>query len=100
METRGSAPPDATHWSTRGLAAKHGVSHTTVGETWRAFGFKPWRQDSFKVSPDPDLVEKTRDLVGLYMNPPVKAAVLAIDEKPQLVTKPPRPVQAARLTAG
>jgi transposase len=84
VETLESAPPDATHWSTRGLAAKHGISHTTVGEIWRAFGLKPWRADSFKVSPDPDLVEKIRDLVGLYMSPPVAAAVFAIDEKPQI----------------
>ena len=84
VETLETAPKDATHWSTRGLAAKHGISHTTVGEIWRAFGLKPWRQDSFKVSPDPDLVEKIRDLVGLYMNPPVAAAVFAIDEKPQI----------------
>ena len=66
-----SPPPGAdTHWSTRGLAAKHGISKTTVAEIWRAFSLKPWRQDNFKVSPDPDLVEKVRDLVGLYMNPP------------------------------
>jgi len=84
VETLETAPADATHWSTRGLAAKHGISHTTVGEIWRAFGLKPWRQDSFKVSPDPDLVEKIRDLVGLYMNPPVAAAVFAVDEKPQI----------------
>ncbi len=84
VETLETAPKDATHWSTRGLAAKHGISHTTVGEIWRAFGLKPWRQDFFKVSPDPDLVEKIRDLVGLYMNPPVAAAVFAIDEKPQI----------------
>jgi transposase len=84
VDTLESAPPDATHWSTRDLAAKYGISHTTVREIWRAFGLKPWRQDSFKVSPDPDLVEKIRDLVGLYMNPPVKAAVFAIDEKPQI----------------
>ena len=45
VETLESAPPDATHWSTRGLAARHGISHTTVGEIWRAFGLKPWRQD-------------------------------------------------------
>ena len=51
-----TAPPDATHWSTRGLAARHGISHTAVREIWRAFGLKPWRQDQFKVSPDPDLV--------------------------------------------
>ena len=53
VETLETAPADATHWSTRGLAAKHGISHTTVAEIWRAFGLKPWREDSFKVSPDP-----------------------------------------------
>jgi transposase len=84
VETLETAPADATHWSTRGLAAKHGISHTTVGEIWRAFGLKPWREDSFKVSPDPQLIEKIRDIVGLYMNPPVAAAVFAIDEKPQI----------------
>ena len=80
VETLESAPPDATHWSTRGLAKKHGISHDTVAEIWKAFGLKPWKQDSFKVSPDPDLVEKIRDLVGLYMSPPVAAAVFAVDE--------------------
>jgi transposase len=55
-----------------------------VAEIWRAFGLKPWRADSFKVSPDPDLVEKVRDLVGLYLNPPAAAAVFAVDEKPQI----------------
>ena len=84
VETLESTPPDATHWSTRGLAAKHGISHQTVAEIWRAFGLKPWREDSFKVSPDPQLIDKVRDLVGLYMNPPVKAAVFAVDEKPQI----------------
>ncbi len=84
VETLETAPPDATHWSTRGLAAKHGISHTTVGAIWRAFGLKPWRQDSFKVSPDPDLVDKIRDIVGLYLNPPVAAAVFAVDQKPQI----------------
>lgn len=84
VETLESAPPDATHWSTRSLAARHGISHQTVAEIWRAFGLKPWRQGSFKVSPDPDLVEKIRDLVALYMNPPVAAAVFALDEKPQV----------------
>jgi transposase len=84
VTTLETAPADATHWSTRTLAAEHGISHTTVREIWRAFGLKPWRQDSFKVSPDPDLVEKIRDLVALYMSPPVAAAVFAIDEKPQI----------------
>jgi transposase len=84
VDTLESAPPDATHWSTRGLAKKHGISHETVAQIWKAFGLRPWRQDSFKVSPDPDLVEKIRDLVGLYMSPPVAAAVFAVDEKPQI----------------
>jgi len=84
VDTLESAPGEDTHWSTRGLAAKHGISHQTVAEIWRAFGLKPWRQDSFKVSPDPDLVDKIRDLVGLYLNPPVAAAVFAVDEKPQI----------------
>jgi transposase len=105
VDTLETAPCDATHWSTRSLAAKHGISHTTVGEIWRAFGLKPWRQDSFKVSPDPDLVEKVRDLVGLYMNPPVAAAVFALDEKPQIQalnrtapTLPMLPTTPARAT--
>jgi transposase len=84
VDTLESAPGADTHWSTRGLAKKHGISKTTVAEIWRAFGLKPWQQDSFKVSPDPDLVEKVRDLVGLYMNPPDAAAVFAVDEKPQI----------------
>jgi transposase len=84
VETLETAPKDATHWSTRALAAKHGISRQTVSDIWRAFGLKPWRQDEFKVSPDPDLIEKIRDIVGLYLNPPVAAAVFAVDEKPQI----------------
>jgi transposase len=84
VDTLESTPGADTHWSTRGMAAKHGISKTTVAEIWRAFGLKPWKQDSFKVSPDPDLIEKVRDLVGLYLNPPDAAAVFAVDEKPQI----------------
>jgi len=105
VDTLESAPADATHWSTRGLAAKHGISHQTVAEIWKAFGLKPWREDSFKISPDPLLVEKIRDLVGLYMNPPVNAAVFAVDEKPQIQalnrtapTLPMLPTTPARAT--
>lgn len=105
VETLETAPKDATHWSTRGLAAKHGISRQTVSEIWRAFGLKPWRQDEFKVSPDPDLVEKIRDIVGLYLNPPVAAAVFAVDEKPQIQalnrsapTLPMLPTTPARAT--
>jgi len=84
VETLETTPPDATHWSTRGLAAKHGISHTTVAEIWKAFGLKPWRQDEFKISPDPLLVDKIRDIVGLYISPPVSAALFCVDEKPQI----------------
>ncbi|MDP3894399.1 IS630 family transposase [Nocardioides sp.] len=102
VETLESAPKDATHWSTRGLAAKHGISGQTVSEIWRAFGLKPWRQDEFKVSPDPDLVERIRDIVGLYLNPPVAAAVFAVDEKPQMQalnrSAPTLPTTPARAT--
>ncbi len=85
VDTLETAPPNEdTHWSTRGLAAKHGLSKTTVAEIWRAFGLKPWKDDEFKISPDPDLVEKTRDIVGLYLNPPDAAVVFAMDEKPQI----------------
>lgn len=105
VDTLESAPADATHWSTRGLTKKHGISHETVAQIWKAFGLKPWQQDSFKVSPDPDLVEKIRDLVGLYMSPPVAAAVFAVDEKPQIQainrtapTLPMLPTTPARAT--
>jgi transposase len=84
VDTLETTPGEDTHWSTRGLAAKHGISHTTVAEIWRAFGLKPWLQGSFKVSPDPELIEKIRDIVGLYLNPPVAAVVFAVDEKPQI----------------
>jgi len=84
VETLETTPHDATHWSTRAMSERHGISRQTVSEIWRAFGLKPWKQDEFKVSPDPDLIEKVRDLVGLYLSPPVAAAVYAVDEKPQI----------------
>jgi transposase len=84
IDTLESAPADATHWSTRSMAQRHGISHQTVAEIWRAFGLKPWEIDEFKISPGPQLVDKIRDIVGLYMNPPVNAAVFAVDEKPQI----------------
>jgi len=84
IDTLETTPPDATHWSTRSLAAKHGISHETIAQVWKAFGLKPWKQDSFKISPDPLLIDKVRDLVGLYMSPPVAAAVFCVDEKPQI----------------
>jgi transposase len=84
IDTLETTPADATHWSTRELAEKHGISHQTVAEIWKAFGLKPWRQDEFKVSPDPQLIEKIRDIVGLYLSPPVAAVVFCVDEKPQI----------------
>jgi transposase len=84
IDTLETTPRDATHWSTRSMAARHGISRQTVSEIWRAFGLKPWEIDEFKISPDPQLIDKIRDIVGLYMNPPVNAAVFAVDEKPQI----------------
>jgi len=84
VDTLETAPKNATHWSTRSMAAKHGLSPDSVAKIWRAFGLKPWALEEFKVSPDPQLVAKIRDIVGLYMNPPVNAAVFAVDEKPQI----------------
>ena len=77
-------PRDATHWSTRSMAAAVGVSQTTVHRIWRAFGLQPHRTEHFKVSPDPLFVEKVRDIVGLYLNPPDAAVVLCVDEKTQI----------------
>lgn len=77
-------PRDATHWSTRSMAAACGMSHTQVANIWRAFGLKPHRSETFKLSTDPFFVEKVRDIAGLYLNPPDRALVLCVDEKPQV----------------
>jgi transposase len=77
-------PTNATHWSTRRMAAASGLSQSTVGRIWRAFGLKPHRADTFKLSADPFFVEKVRDVVGLYLSPPERAIVLCVDEKPQV----------------
>jgi transposase len=74
----------ATHWSVRGLAAETGISKTSVHRFLRVFGLQPHRQDTFKLSTDPFLVEKLRDVVGLYLDPPDKALVLCVDEKSQV----------------
>jgi len=77
-------PRDATHWSTRGMAARCGLSQSTVSRIWRAFGLQPHRAESFKLSRDPLFVEKVRDIVGLYLDPPDRALVLCTDEKSQI----------------
>jgi transposase len=84
VQTLETTPAGETHWSTRTMAAKAGMSHTMVGRIWRAFGLKPHRTASFNLSPDPQLIEKVRDVVGLYMNPPDHAVVFAVDEKSQI----------------
>ena len=84
IRTLESTPRAATHWSTRGLAQATGLSHMTVSRIWRAFGLQPHRTATFKLSPDPLLIEKVRDIVGLYVNPPAHAVVLCVDEKSQI----------------
>jgi transposase len=79
-----SKPTGATHWSTRTLAADLGLSQTAVSRIWRAFGLKPHRHGTFKLSADPFFVEKVRDVVGLYLAPPDRAIVLCVDEKSQV----------------
>lgn len=98
-------PPDATHWSTRRLAAAAGMSQTAVSRIWRAFALRPHRAETFKLSTDPLFIEKVRDIVGLYLNPPDRALVLCVDEKPQIQAKAPtapvlpmRPGQVERRT--
>jgi transposase len=81
LETK---PKAATHWSTRGMAQAAGLSQSSVGRIWRAFGLKPHQARAFKLSTDPYFVEKVRDIVGLYMSPPERALVLCVDEKSQI----------------
>ncbi len=79
-----TTPKDATHWSTRSLAAELGLSQTTVSRIWRALGLQPHRQDSWKLSKDPQFIDKVHDVVGLYLDPPEAAVVLCVDEKSQI----------------
>jgi transposase len=82
--TLNELPPDATHWSTRSLAQKLKLSQSSVSRVWRAFGLQPHRTETFKLSTDPLFIDKVRDIVGLYLNPPAKALVLCVDEKSQI----------------
>jgi transposase len=74
-------PKDATHWSRASMAAESGLSKSTVGRIWKAFGLKPHQVDTFKISNDPQFIDKVRDVVGLYLDPPEKALVLCVDDK-------------------
>ncbi len=105
IQTLETTPRGETHWSTRGLAKASGLSRMTISRIWQAFGLQPHRSESFKLSPDPQLIEKVRDIVGLYMNPPDRAVVFCVDEKSQIQALdrtqpllPLRPGQAERRT--
>lgn len=84
VQTLETTPAGRTHWSTRRMAKKAGISHASVGRIWRAHGLKPHVVRGFKLSNDPQFIEKVRDVVGLYMNPPEHAVVFSFDEKPQI----------------
>src|SRR5262245_17145042 len=84
VKTLEETPQDARQWSTRSMAQAAGMSQSAVSRIWRAFGLKPHLVDSFKLSPDPLFIDKVRDVVGLYLNPPDAAVVLCVDEKTQV----------------
>jgi transposase len=84
VATLESKPRNATHWSQSSMAARSGLSRSTIGRIWKDFGLKPHRADTFKLSTDPLFVEKVIDIVGLYHNPPERAVVLCVDEKSQI----------------
>ena len=94
-------PKGASRWSTREMAKKANISKDTVARIWRAFGLKPHRSETFQLSTDPDFVEKVRDVVGLYMDPPNNAVVLSVDEKSQIQalnrTQPLLPMRPGQL---
>lgn len=105
VKTLETQPRDATHWSTRSMAKAIGVSQSMVSRVWRAFALQPHRSETFKLSKDPLFIEKVRDIVGLYLNPPDKALVLCVDEKSQIQALdrtapllPMRPGQVERRT--
>jgi transposase len=79
-----SAPTDATHWSTRSMGRQVGMSQSAISRIWRAFALQPHRTETFKLSHDPLFIEKVRDIVGLYLNPPDHALVVCVDEKSQI----------------
>ena len=104
IQTLESTPRGQTHWSTRELAKTTGLSRMTISRIWHAFGLQPHRTDHFKLSPDPLLVEKVRDIAGLYIDPPEHALVLCVDEKSQIQaldrTQPLLPLQPGQLERG
>lgn len=101
VATLETMPKGATRWSTRDMAKRAGISRESIGRIWRAFGLKPHRDEKFQLSSDPDFVEKVRDVVGLYMDPPTNAVVLSVDEKSQIQalnrTQPLLPMRPGQL---
>ena len=104
IQTLESTPRGQTHWSTRGLAKASGLSRMTISRIGHAFGWQPHRADTFKLSPDPQLIEKVRDIVGLYRNPPDHALVFCGDEKSQIQaldrTQPLLPLRPGQVERG
>jgi transposase len=105
VRTLETKPRGATHWSVRDMAKATGLNRMAINRIWRAFGLQPHRTETFKLSPDPLLIEKVRDIVGLYVDPPEHAIVLCIDEKSQIQALdrtqpllPMRPGQVERRT--
>ena len=84
VRTLETTPPDATHWSTRSMAREIGLTQSAVQRIWKAFALQPHRQQTWKLSKDPLFIDKVRDVVGLYLNPPERAVVLCVDEKSQI----------------
>jgi len=84
VKTLETTPKDATHWSTRSMASEVGLTQSAVHRVWRAFGLQPHRQETWKLSKDPQFVDKVKDVVGLYLDPPERAVVLCVDEKSQI----------------
>jgi transposase len=101
IRTLETTPRGATHWSTRDMAKAVGLNHMAISRMWHAFGLQPHRSETFKLSNDPLLVDKVRDIVGLYLNPPTHAAVFCVDEKPQIQaldrTQPLLPMQPGQV---
>jgi transposase len=84
VRTLETKPKDATHWSTRSMAREVGLTQSAVLRIWQAFGLQPHRTETWKLSKDPQFIDKVRDVVGLYLNPPERAVVLCVDEKSQI----------------
>ena len=101
IRTLETTPRGATHWSTRDMARAVGLSRMAIHRIWQTFGLQPHRSETFKLSNDPLLIEKIRDIVGLYLNPPAHAAVFCVDEKPQIQaldrTQPLLPMQPGQV---